>query len=182
MECPNITEAEQRHAATQFYNDWRGIGNEKSDCQKFWIEFCSKVLGIDNAVHKLDFEKRVIVDGQAKFIDAYIPETRILIEQKSFDKPLDKKYPQSNGSMMTPFEQARNYAHWMILDESPLWVIICNFQTFEIHNMNKPLKAPLVVLLDEVRNKYPLFDFMFKKDVKELSYEMEISLKGGETS
>lgn len=175
-----MTEAEQRNAATQFYNDWRGIGNEKSDCQKFWIEFCSKVLGIDNVVQKLNFEKRVIVDEQTKFMDAYIPETRVLIEQKSFDKPLDKKYPQSDGSMMTPFEQARNYAHWMIPDESPLWIIICNFQTFEIHNMNKPSEAPLVVLLDEVRNKYSLFDFMFKKDVKELSYEMKISLKAGD--
>lgn len=74
-----MTEAEQRNAATQFYNDWRGIGNEKSDCQKFWIEFCSKVLGIDNVVQKLNFEKRVIVDEQTKFMDAYIPETRVLI-------------------------------------------------------------------------------------------------------
>lgn len=175
-----MTEAEQRNAATQFYNDWRGIGNEKSDCQKFWIEFCSKVLGINNAVQKLNFEKRVIVDGQTKFIDVYIPETRVLIEQKSFDKPLDKKYAQSDGSMMTPFEQARNYAHWMIPDESPLWIIVCNFQTFEIYNMNKPLETPLMVLLDEVRNKYFLFDFMFKKDVKEISYEMKISLRAGD--
>ena len=136
-----MTEAEQRNAATQFYNDWRGLGNEKSDCQKFWIEFCSKVLRIDNILQKLDFEKRVIIDGQTKFIDVYIPETRVLIEQKSFDKPLDRKYPQSDGSMMTPFEQARNYAHWMIPDESPLWIIVCNFQTFEIRNMNKPTET-----------------------------------------
>lgn len=180
MGCINMTETEQRSTATQFYNDWRGIGNEKSDCQKFWIEFCSKVLGVDNILQKLDFEKRVIVDGQTKFIDVYIPETRVLIEQKSFDKSLYKKYQQSGGSAMTPFEQARNYAHWMIPDESPLWIIVCNFQTFEIHNMNKPLEAPLVVLLDEVRNKYFLFDFMFKKDVKEISYEKEISLKAGD--
>lgn len=175
-----MTEAEQRTAATQFYNDWRGMGNEKSDCQKFWIEFCLKVLGIDNALQKLDFEKGVNIDGQTKYIDAYIPETRVLIEQKSFNKSLDKKYPQSDGSMMTPFEQARNYAHWMIPDESPLWIIICNFQTFEIHNMNKPSEAPLVILLDEVRDKYFLFDFMFKRDIKEISYEMKISLKAGE--
>lgn len=87
-----MTEAEQRNAATQFYNNWRGFGNEKSDCQKFWIEFCSKILGVDNILQKLDFEKRVIVDGQTKFIDVYIPETRVLIEQKSFGKLLDKKY------------------------------------------------------------------------------------------
>ena len=175
-----MTEAEQRNAATQFYNDWRGIGDEKSDCQKFWLEFCSKVLGIDNVVQKLVFEKRVTVDGQTKFIDVYIPETRVLIEQKSYDKSLYRKYLQSDGSMMTPFEQARNYAHWMIPDESPLWVVICNFQTFEIHNMNKPFEEPMSVALDEVRNKFFLFDFMFVKDVKEISHEMQISLQAGE--
>lgn len=52
-----MTEAEQRVAATQFYNDWRGMGNEKSDCQKFWIEFCSKILGIDNIMQKLILKK-----------------------------------------------------------------------------------------------------------------------------
>lgn len=157
-----MTEAEQRSAATEFYNNWHGIGDEKSDCQRYWIEFCTKVLGIENVTQKLNFEKRVIIDGQTKFIDVYIPETRVLIEQKSFDKPLDKKYVQSDGSMMTPFEQGRNYAHWMIPDETPLWVIACNFQTFEIHNMNKPAEKPLVVLLEEVRNKFSLFDFIPK--------------------
>ena len=67
------------------------MGNEKSDCQKFWIEFRSKVLGIDNILQKLDFEKRVTIEGLTKFIDGYIPETRVLIGQKGFDKSLDKK-------------------------------------------------------------------------------------------
>ena len=79
-----MTEAEQMVAATKFYNDWHGIGDEKSDSQRFWIEFFSKVLGIENVTQKIIFEKRVIVDGQTKFIDVYIPETRVLIEQKEY--------------------------------------------------------------------------------------------------
>lgn len=43
-----MTETEKRTAATKFYNDWRGIGNEKSDSQRFWIEFLSNVLGIED--------------------------------------------------------------------------------------------------------------------------------------
>ncbi|MCM1500207.1 MAG: methylase [Clostridium sp.] len=46
--------------------------------------------------------------------------------------------------------------------------------------MNKPSAPPVIILLEEVRNKLPLFDFMFQKEVKELSYEMEISVKAGE--
>ncbi len=175
-----MTEAEKRTAATKFYNDWRGIGDEKSDSQRFWIEFLSNVLGIEDVTQKIIFEKRVVVDNQTKFIDVYIPETRVLIEQKSIDKDLGRKISQSDGSLRTPFEQARNYAQWMIPNETPLWIVTCNFKSFEIHDMNKPGEPPVVISLEEVRNKLPLFDFMFKEDVKELSHEMEISVKAGE--
>ena len=175
-----MTEAEQRAAATEFYNDWHGIGDEKSDSQRFWIEFFSKVLGIKNATQKIIFEKRVVVDGQTKFIDVYIPETRVLIEQKSIDKELDRKIQQSDGLIRTPFEQARHYAQWMIPNETPLWIVACNFRTFEIHDMNKPNENPVVIRLEELRSKLPLFGFMFKKEVKEISHEMEISFRAGE--
>ena len=175
-----MNDTEQRAAATKFYNDWRGIGDEKSDSQRFWIEFFSNVLGIEDVTKKIVFEKRVVVDGQTKFIDVYIPETRVLIEQKSIDKDLSKKAQQSDGTMRTPFEQGRNYAQWMIPNETPLWIVACNFKTFEIHDMNKPNEPATVIPLEEMRDKLPLFDFMFKKEVKELSHEMEISVKAGE--
>lgn len=175
-----MTGTERRNAATKFYNDWRGIGDEKSDSQRFWIDFFTNVLGIEDVLQKINFEKRVVVDGQTKYIDVYIPETRVLIEQKSIDKDLGRKMPQSDGSMRTPFEQGRNYAQWMIPNETPLWIVTCNFKSFEIHDMNKPNEPAVIILLEEVRNKLPLFDFMFQKEVKELSHEMEISVKAGE--
>ena len=175
-----MTDTEQRNAATKFYNDWRGIGDEKSDSQRFWIDFFTNVLGIEDVLQKIVFEKRVVVDGQTKYIDVYIPETRVLIEQKSIDKDLDRKMPQSDGSMRTPFEQGRNYAQWMIPNETPLWIVACNFKSFEIHDMNKSSEPAVTILLEEVRNKLPLFGFMFQKEVKELSHEMEISVRAGE--
>lgn len=72
----------------KFYNDWREIGDEKSDGQRFWIEFLSNVLGIGDVTQKIIFEKHVTVDNQTKFINVYIPETKVLIEQKSIDKNL----------------------------------------------------------------------------------------------
>jgi len=80
-----MTETEQRTAATKFYNDWHGKGDEKSDSQRFWIDFFTNVLGVDDVINKIVFEKRVVVDGQTKYIDVYIPETRVLIEQKGID-------------------------------------------------------------------------------------------------
>lgn len=175
-----MTEAEQIQAATNFSNYWRNKGDEKSDCQRFWIDFIQDVLGIKNATQKIEFEKRVNVDGQIKFIDVYIPETRTLIEQKSVSKDLKQQYPQSGGWMATPYQQGRRYSQFLPVDESARWIIACNFKVFEIHDMNKPQEEPIVIELEEVRNKLPLFDFMFNKEVKELSHEMEISVKAGE--
>ncbi|SHK02086.1 DNA methyltransferase [Hespellia stercorisuis] len=175
-----LTDTQKREAATKFYNDWHGIGDEKSDSQRFWIEFFTNVLDVEDVTQKIIFEKRVIIDGQTKFIDVYIPETRVLIEQKSISKELDQKIPQSGGLMMTPFEQGRNYAHWMLPDETPLWIVACNFKSFEIHDMKKPQDPPITIMLEDVRDKLSQFDFMFKKEVKELSHEMEISVKAGQ--
>ena len=47
-----MIETEKRAAATKFYNDWRGIGDEKSDSQRFWIEFLGNVLGIGDITQK----------------------------------------------------------------------------------------------------------------------------------
>lgn len=175
-----MTEQEQRQAATDFSNYWRNKGDEKSDSQRFWIDFIQDVLGIENVTQKIQFEKRVNVDGQTKFIDVYIPETRTLIEQKSVDKDLSKQYSQSGGWMATPYQQGRRYSQFLPVDEAARWIIACNFKSFEIHDMNKPNDPPIVVLLDEIRHKLPVFDFMFNKKKKELSHEMEVSVKAGE--
>ena len=57
----------------------------------------------------IDFQKKVDIDGSKKRIDAYIPETQVLIEQKSFGIKLDQKAKQSGGIELTPYEQAKRY-------------------------------------------------------------------------
>ena len=66
------------------------------------------ILGVENVTDRVDFEKKVIgPDGNTKRIDAYIPETHVLIEQKSLGIALDK--PQAGHNGMTPYEQAKMY-------------------------------------------------------------------------
>lgn len=76
-----MTDTEQRSAATKFYNDWRGIGDEKSDCQRFWIDFFTNVLGIEDVLQKIKFENCVVVDRQTKYIDRCL-----YTQNKSFDR------------------------------------------------------------------------------------------------
>lgn len=52
---------------------------------------------------------------------------------------------QSDRFMRTPFEQRRNYAQWMIPNETPLWIVACNFISFEIYDMNKPNEPAMVI-------------------------------------
>lgn len=178
-----MTDGEQREAARQFVNKWRGRGNEDEDGRSYWIDLLQNVLGTRNVTDRIDFEKKVYVDGNKKRIDAYIPETRVLIEQKSLGKKLDVKARNSDGQELTPFEQAKRYSDSLNDDERARWIITCNFAEIWIYDMNqinvKEIE-PQKIGLDELQTKYKLLDFLVNKEVKKLSEEMELSLQAGE--
>ena len=90
-----MTDAEKREAARLFCQKWKNKGKEDEDDQKFWIEILQNILGVEKPTDYIEFQKKVIVDGNTKRIDAYIPETRVIIEQKSLGISLDKKGSQS---------------------------------------------------------------------------------------
>ena len=104
-----MTDAEQREAARQFVNKWRGKGNEDEDGRSYWIDLLQNVLGMEKVTDRVDFEKKVYVDGNKKRIDVYIPETRVIIEQKSLGIALDQKIHNSGDVDLTPYEQAKRY-------------------------------------------------------------------------
>ena len=111
-------------AAKTFTDNWYEIGNEKSDTQKFWMTFLRDVFDIVKPEKFIDFE----IPVPNGFIDAYIPKTRVLIEQKSFGVDLSKKILQSDGKFLSPYEQAQRYAE--NLPEMPPWIVTCNFSEF----------------------------------------------------
>ena len=113
-----------------FASRWRGKGNEKSDTQKFWLEVLSEVLSIILPTQYIEFEKRVELE-HVSFIDAYISSTRTIIEQKSYGVNLEKAVPQSDGQLMTPFQQAKRYSDWLPDSERARWIVVCNFQSSE---------------------------------------------------
>ena len=104
-----MTDAEKREAVHQFINRWMGRGNEDEDGRSYWLEFLSNVMGMENPTERVNFEKKVIVNGNTKRIDVYIPETHVIIEQKSLGKSLDQKIHNSGDVDLTPYEQAKRY-------------------------------------------------------------------------
>lgn len=175
-----MTGSEQREAARQFINRWRGKGKEDEDGRSYWIELLSNVFGVENVTERIDFEKKVVVDGNTKRIDVYIPETRVIIEQKSLNIPLDKKIRNSGGIDLTPFDQADRYNSKLIFDERARWIVTCNFAEIWIYDMNEKQPEPTKIMLEELQTKYSLLDFLIEKEVQKISHEMEVSIKAGD--
>ena len=93
-----MTEAEKRSTANQFIKTWINRGDEKQETQSCWITLLQKVFGAEDPASYISFEVPVKLD-HTSFIDGLIPETRVLIEQKSQDVSLKKGYKQSDGSL-----------------------------------------------------------------------------------
>ncbi len=180
-----MTDAEQREAARQFVNKWQKGGDEIRDCHPFWIELLQNVLGVENATDYISFEKPVkLPEGDGKIhsrrIDGYIPSVKVLIEQKGSSHPLDEKEPQSGGELLTPYEQAKRYNDNLPFDEKARWIVTSNFISIWVYDMNATIPEPVKIELIELQNKYPLLDFLVKKEVKNISHEMEVSIKAGD--
>lgn len=175
-----MTDAEQREAARQFANKWKGRGREDEDGRSYWIDFLSNVLGMDNVTDRVEFERKVVVDGNTKRIDVYIPETHVLIEQKSLGKALDQKIMNSGSIELTPYDQAKRYNDNLPYDEKARWIITSNFSDIWIYDMNTRVPEAVEISLDEIPDKYPLLDILTKKDVHKISHEMEVSIKAGD--
>lgn len=108
----------------------------------------------------------------------YIPETRVLIEQKSLGIPLDK--PQARHGGKTPYEQAKEYDNYLPYDERARWIITSNFVEIWIYDMNARKPEPLKLQLSDLQTKYPLLEFLVKKNVKKVTDEMRLSIQAGE--
>lgn len=174
-----MTDVEQRLAAKQFVEDWTGHGDEKQETQRFWMALLQKVFGVKEPDKYIEFEVRVKLD-HTSFIDGYIHDTHVLIEQKGMDIDLKKGYRQSDGSMQTPFGQARRYAGHLPHNMNPRWIVVCNFKEFHIHDMNRPNDDPEIILLEELEKEYHRLQFLVDTKSERIKKEMEISLQAGE--
>ena len=164
----------------EFVEAWRGKGDEKQDTQRFWMDLFQKVLGVEYPAKHLMFEKKVKLEDSTRFIDAYIPETKVLIEQKGKQINLSKPELQSGGASLKPYNQARRYDNNLPASENARFIICCNFHRFEIHDMNNPLAEPEVVMLEDLEKEYYRLQFLVDSDNEHIRKEMEVSLRAGE--
>ena len=174
-----MTEAEKKRAAKSFAEYWKDRGDEKSDSQSFWLTLLRDVLGVAEPEKYIFFEERVELDHKS-FIDAHIPATHVLIEQKKKGKNLRSPIRQSDGSLLTPFQQAQRYSNALPYSQRPRWIITCNFDEFLIYDMEKPNGEPESILLKDLNKEYYRLQFLVEEKSELLHREEQISIKAGE--
>jgi hypothetical protein len=173
----------QKQAAKAFVQEWSGKGYEKGETQRFWLSLLHTVFGIDNPMKMMEFElpvKTITKEKGSDFIDAYIHATKVLIEQKGSHVDLSAKYRQSDGQELTPYQQARRYAAGLPLSMAPRWIVACNFNTFEVHDMERPNDAPEIIRLADLEKEYHRLSFLVDDTNVHLKKELEVSIQAGE--
>ena len=174
-----MNDKERKKAVGEFVQRWTGKGYEKGESQRFWIDLLQNVLGVPDATEYIIFEEQVKLD-HTSFIDGYINATHVMIEQKSLGKDLRKGVKQSNGSILSPFQQAKRYASELPYSKRPRWIVTCNFSEFLVYDMEKPNGEPEQIFLKDLSKDYYRLQFLVDTGNDSIKREMEISLKAGE--
>ena len=171
---------EQKARAKEFVEKWSGKNDEKEHCQLFWIDLLQDVFGIKNVSEYISFEDKVKL-GHTSFIDARIKSAKVLIEQKSGSVDLRSAAKQSDGTLLTPYQQAKRYASELPVSEHPRWIVCCNFKSFLVYDMDALGKEPEEILLADLPKEYNRLNFLVVSETKvNLQREMDISIQAGE--
>lgn len=174
-----MTDLQQREGAKKFSEYWQGKGYEKGESQPFWLALLRDVFGVEHPEQYITFEDQVHLD-HTSFIDGRILKTKVLIEQKGLNKDLQKPIKQSDGSLLTPFEQAKRYITELPVSQHPRWVVTCNFSTFLVYDMEQPQKEPEIIFLKDLEKEFHRLNFLVSTQDEHIEKEMEVSIAAGE--
>ena len=163
----------------EFVSRWQGRGYEKGDTQQFWLQLL-RTIGYSK-VDDVLFEFHVSSGG---FIDVWIPDAGVLIEQKALGINLDKEELRQ-GKQKTPLTQALDYVDELPRLEQPRFVITCNFSTFRVYDRDAYGRSQLPnnafeFTLDELANHPEYLAFINDPTNSRLEKEKTVSIKAGE--
>ena len=174
-----MNDVNQKQAAKEFAAFWKNKGYEKGESQTFWLSLLGDVLGVEDVKSFISFENQVMLD-HTSFIDGFIDATHVMIEQKGLGKDLRKPIRQSDGTLLTPFQQAQRYSAVLPYSKRPRWIVMCNFSEFLVYDMEKPTGKPEQILLENLPKEYYRLNFLVDTGDVSLKREMELSMKAGE--
>lgn len=173
-----MTSIQQQKAAKEFAEFWQGKGYEKGDSQTYWLTLLNQVFGIEHPEQFILFEQQVQLD-HTSFVDARIPETKVMIEQKSLGKNLGEGIKQSDGSMLNPFQQAKRYADSLPNSQRPRWIVTCNFAEWWVYDLEHPNDEPQKIQLANLEKEYDRLRFLVDQGNEHIKQEEKVSKDAG---
>ena len=115
---------EIRARAAAFAEEWRDAAYEKGETQSFYNDFFN-IFGVKRS-SVARYEERVKrLDNSSGYIDLFWPGV-LLAEQKSAGRDLTKAYGQ-----------AGDYFDALPEQERPRYILVSDFQTFELHDLDE---------------------------------------------
>ena len=118
---------EVRTRASAFAADWQDAAYEKGETQSFYNAFF-RVFGVQRRSVARYEEHVAKLDNRSGFIDLFWPGV-LLVEQKSAGRDLKAAY-----------EQAGEYFDALPERDRPRYILVSDFQTFELHDLSERRK------------------------------------------
>ena len=118
---------EVRTRAAAFAADWQDAAYEKGETQSFYNAFF-RVFGVQRRSVARYEEHVAKLDNRSGFIDLFWPGV-LLVEQKSAGRDLRAAY-----------EQAGEYFDALPERDRPRYILVSDFQTFELHDLSERRK------------------------------------------
>ena len=136
---------EIRARAASFARVWADAGYEKGETQSFYNDFF-RIFGVRRA-SVARYEQRVAkLDDTSGFIDLFWPGV-LIVEQKSAGRDLSAAYEQAGG-----------YFDALSESERPRYILVSDFQHFELHDLQQREVASF--RLDQLPEKVESFSFI----------------------
>ncbi len=146
--CHHLTRLswnEVRVRAAVFAEDWKSAAYEKGETQSFYNAFF-RVFGVQRR-SIARYEAHVAkLDNHSGFIDLFWPGV-LIVEQKSAGRDLGKAY-----------EQASEYFDALPERERPRFILVSDFQTFELHDLDE--RETVTFLLADLPANVAAFGFI----------------------
>ena len=136
---------EIRARAAAFADEWRDAAYEKGETQSFYNDFFH-VFGVKRRSVGY-YEKHVRkLDNSSGFIDLFWPSV-LIVEQKSVGNNLADAY-----------DQAEEYFGALSEQERPRYILVSDFQTFELHDLDE--REKISFSLGELPDNIEAFSFI----------------------
>lgn len=167
-----------KKAIKDFADRWKDRGYEKGETQQFWLQ----ILRLIDYPHvdEVLFEHHLPSGG---YIDVWIREANVLIEQKSFGIDLDKP-EERQGKQKTPLVQALDYIDELPRLEQPRYVMTCNFGVFRVYDRDQFGRSqiadhPFEFTLEELSEHPEYLSFINDPANSRLEKQKQVSIQAG---